>query len=79
MKEGQYNLALGKFEGCLASLMPMLALEPKGPRRDLLHKQVRIFISDKINCQENSTEVSIYIFSLTRFNIGFFVLKAPSP
>lgn len=41
MTEGQYSLALGKFESCLASLMPLLALEPRGPRRDLLHKQVR--------------------------------------
>ncbi|KAK3910588.1 Serine/threonine-protein kinase ULK3 [Frankliniella fusca] len=41
MTEGQYNLALGKFESCLAALMPLLAQEPRGPRRDLLHKQVQ--------------------------------------
>lgn len=44
MTEGQYNLALGKFESSLASLMPLLALEPKGPRRDLLHKQVSMVV-----------------------------------
>lgn len=41
MTEGQYSLALGKFESCLATLMPLLASEPRGPRRDLLHKQVQ--------------------------------------
>ncbi|KAE8753055.1 hypothetical protein FOCC_FOCC000400 [Frankliniella occidentalis] len=41
MTEGQYNLALGKFESCLATLMPLLAQEPRGPRRELLHKQVQ--------------------------------------
>lgn len=41
MTEGQYNLALGKFESCLAALMPLLAQEPRGPRRELLHKQVQ--------------------------------------
>ncbi|KAG8228580.1 hypothetical protein J437_LFUL009285 [Ladona fulva] len=39
MIEGQYGLALEKFECALNIMMPLLSGEPAGPRRDLLHNQ----------------------------------------
>lgn len=43
LAEGNYALALEKFQSCLGILVPLLGKEPAGRRRDLLHKQV-------INC-----------------------------
>jgi len=40
LAEGNYALALEKFQSCLSVLMPLLGKEPLGRRRDLLHKQV---------------------------------------
>lgn len=38
--EGNYALALDKFKSCLGVLVRVLAKEPPGRRRDLLHQQV---------------------------------------
>lgn len=40
LAEGNYSLALDKFQSCLKVLVPMLGKEPPGRRRDLLGKQV---------------------------------------
>lgn len=40
LAEGNYTLALEKFQSCLSVLVPLLGKEPLGRRRDLLHKQV---------------------------------------
>lgn len=40
--EGNYALALEKFQSCLGLLVPLLGKEPVGRRRDLLYKQVTI-------------------------------------
>lgn len=40
LSEGKYQLALDKFKSALEVLVPLLAKEPAGRRRDLLHKQV---------------------------------------
>lgn len=40
LAEGNYALALEKFQSCLGILVPLLGKEPAGRRRDLLHKQV---------------------------------------
>lgn len=40
LAEGNYALALEKFQSCLSVLVPLLGKEPFGRRRDLLHKQV---------------------------------------
>lgn len=40
LAEGNYALALEKFQSCLSVLVPLLGKEPIGRRRDLLHKQV---------------------------------------
>lgn len=40
LAEGNYALALEKFQSCLGILVPLLRKEPPGRRRDLLHKQV---------------------------------------
>lgn len=40
LAEGNYALALEKFQSCLSVLVPQLGKEPLGRRRDLLHKQV---------------------------------------
>lgn len=40
LAEGNYALALEKFQSCLGILVPLLGKEPPGRRRDLLHKQV---------------------------------------
>lgn len=42
LAEGNYALALEKFQSCLAILVLLLGKEPAGRRRDLLHKQVMI-------------------------------------
>lgn len=40
VSEGQYKLALEKFESSLGILVPLLATEPSGIRKELLYKQV---------------------------------------
>lgn len=40
LAEGNYALALEKFQSSLGVLVPLLGKEPTGRRRDLLHKQV---------------------------------------
>lgn len=40
LAEGQYQLALDKFQASLGVLVPLLATEPLGLRKDLLYKQV---------------------------------------
>lgn len=40
LAEGNYALALEKFQSCLGVLVPLLGKEPLSRRRDLLHKQV---------------------------------------
>lgn len=40
--EGNYALALEKFKSSLGILMRVLAKEPPGRRRDLLHQQVTV-------------------------------------
>lgn len=40
LAEGNYALALEKFQSCLGVLVPLLGKEPLGRRRDLLYKQV---------------------------------------
>lgn len=44
LAEGNYALALEKLQSCLNVLVPILGREPAGRRRDLLHKQVNIYI-----------------------------------
>nr|CAD7194838.1 unnamed protein product [Timema douglasi] len=44
MAEGQYKAALEKFQGSLGVLVPLLASEPKGRRRDLLHQQIQLWL-----------------------------------
>lgn len=45
LAEGNYTLALEKFQSCLSILVPLLGKEPLGRRRELLHKQVRSCLS----------------------------------
>lgn len=40
LAEGNYELALGKFQSCLKILVPLLGKEPPGRRKELLSKQV---------------------------------------
>ncbi|XP_076243644.1 unc-51 like kinase 3 homolog Aduk isoform X2 [Calliopsis andreniformis] len=42
--EGNYALALEKFQSCLGVLVPLLGKEPPGRRRDLLYKQVQLWM-----------------------------------
>lgn len=42
LAEGKYKLALDKFQGCLGILLPTVAAEPAGIRKDLLYIQVMI-------------------------------------
>ncbi|XP_063230444.1 serine/threonine-protein kinase ULK3 isoform X2 [Bacillus rossius redtenbacheri] len=49
LAEGQYGIALEKFQSCLGLLIPLLPLEPKGRRRDLLYQQVQIWMSQAEN------------------------------
>ncbi|XP_076182282.1 unc-51 like kinase 3 homolog Aduk isoform X2 [Ptiloglossa arizonensis] len=42
--EGNYALALEKFQSCLGLLVPLLGKEPVGRRRDLLYKQVQLWM-----------------------------------
>ncbi|XP_076474288.1 unc-51 like kinase 3 homolog Aduk isoform X2 [Bombus vancouverensis nearcticus] len=44
LAEGNYALALEKFQSCLGILVPLLRKEPPGRRRDLLHKQVQYWM-----------------------------------
>ncbi|XP_017765550.1 PREDICTED: serine/threonine-protein kinase ULK3 isoform X2 [Eufriesea mexicana] len=44
--EGNYALALEKFQSCLGILIPLLGKEPAGRRRDLLHKQVQFWMKE---------------------------------
>lgn len=46
LTEGSYALALEKFQSCLSVLVPLLGKEPAGRRRDLLHKQVQIWMKE---------------------------------
>ncbi|KAH0955306.1 hypothetical protein HN011_003105 [Eciton burchellii] len=46
LAEGNYALALEKFQSCLSVLMPLLGKEPLGRRRDLLHKQIQIWMKE---------------------------------
>ncbi|XP_024880000.1 serine/threonine-protein kinase ULK3 [Temnothorax curvispinosus] len=46
LAEGSYALALEKFQSCLSVLVPLLGKEPIGRRRDLLHKQVQIWMKE---------------------------------
>ncbi|KAG6797579.1 serine/threonine-protein kinase ULK3 isoform X1 [Apis mellifera caucasica] len=46
LAEGNYALALEKFQSCLAILVPLLGKEPAGRRRDLLHKQVQFWMKE---------------------------------
>ncbi|XP_032666992.1 serine/threonine-protein kinase ULK3 isoform X2 [Odontomachus brunneus] len=46
LAEGNYALALEKFQSCLSVLVPLLGKEPLGRRRDLLHKQVQIWMKE---------------------------------
>ncbi|XP_054285473.1 serine/threonine-protein kinase ULK3 isoform X2 [Macrosteles quadrilineatus] len=41
LAEGQYQLALDKFQASLGVLVPLLATEPLGPRKELLYRQVQ--------------------------------------
>lgn len=42
LSEGNYVLALEKFQSSLRVLVPLLSKEPLGHRRDLLHEQVSL-------------------------------------
>ncbi|XP_011868269.1 PREDICTED: serine/threonine-protein kinase ULK3 isoform X2 [Vollenhovia emeryi] len=46
LAEGSYAQALEKFQSCLSVLVPLLGKEPIGRRRDLLHKQVQIWMKE---------------------------------
>ncbi|XP_070511150.1 serine/threonine-protein kinase ULK3 isoform X2 [Cardiocondyla obscurior] len=46
LAEGNYALALEKFQSCLSVLVPLLGKEPIGRRRDLLHKQIQIWMKE---------------------------------
>ncbi|XP_020285583.1 serine/threonine-protein kinase ULK3 [Pseudomyrmex gracilis] len=46
LAEGNYTLALEKFQSCLSILVPLLGKEPLGRRRELLHKQVQIWMKE---------------------------------
>lgn len=63
LAEGNYTLALEKFQSCLSILVPLLGKEPLGRRRELLHKQVRNRLSRTI-----STPVTTLIFPLSSQN-----------
>uniref|UniRef100_A0A1B6JPE1 Serine/threonine-protein kinase ULK3 n=1 Tax=Homalodisca liturata TaxID=320908 RepID=A0A1B6JPE1_9HEMI len=41
LAEGQYQLALDKFQASLGVLVPLLATEPLGVRKDLLYRQIQ--------------------------------------
>lgn len=44
LAEGNYSLALEKFQSSLSVLVPLLGKEPPGRRKDLLHKQVQLWM-----------------------------------
>ncbi|XP_012261836.2 serine/threonine-protein kinase ULK3 [Athalia rosae] len=46
LSEGKYAIALEKFKSALEMLVPLLAKEPVGRRRDLLHKQVQLWMKE---------------------------------
>lgn len=46
LAEGNYALALEKFQSCLGILVPLLGKEPVGRRRDLLYKQVHVWMKE---------------------------------
>lgn len=50
LAEGQYQLALDKFQASLEVLVPLLATEPLGVRKDLLYKQVGRLIYEESFC-----------------------------
>lgn len=47
--EGNYKLALEKFQGCLGILLPSLSSEPAGVRKELLYFQVSVRFSIRLN------------------------------
>ncbi|XP_031780777.1 serine/threonine-protein kinase ULK3 [Nasonia vitripennis] len=46
LAEGNYDLALEKFQSCLKVLVPLLGKEPPGRRRELLSKQVHKWMKE---------------------------------
>ncbi|KZC08184.1 PREDICTED: serine/threonine-protein kinase ULK3 [Dufourea novaeangliae] len=46
LTEGNYALALEKFQSCLGLLVPLLGKEPAGRRRDLLYRQVQLWMKE---------------------------------
>ncbi|GAB0095081.1 Serine/threonine-protein kinase ULK3 [Sergentomyia squamirostris] len=44
--EGKYKEALESLKTSLGGLVPLLAQEPKGPRRDLLHQQIQSWMQE---------------------------------
>ncbi|KAG7204805.1 hypothetical protein KM043_005211 [Ampulex compressa] len=46
LAEGNYALALEKFQSCLGVLVPLLRKEPPGQRRSLLHEQVTFWMKE---------------------------------
>ncbi|XP_071453893.1 serine/threonine-protein kinase ULK3 isoform X2 [Hetaerina americana] len=49
--EGQYSLALEKFESALNIMIPILSQEPPGPRRELLHQQIKLWLERAENAK----------------------------
>jgi hypothetical protein len=45
VSEGDYRSALDKFQSSLGILIPLLSNEPKGHRRDLLHNQIQLWMT----------------------------------
>ncbi|XP_066602645.1 serine/threonine-protein kinase ULK3 [Prorops nasuta] len=63
--EGNYALALEKLQSSLSIIVPLLSKEPPGRRRDLLYKQVQLWMKEAesikgllatINLQENNVQ-----------------------
>ncbi|XP_033339551.2 unc-51 like kinase 3 homolog Aduk isoform X1 [Megalopta genalis] len=46
LAEGNYVHALERFQSCLGVLVPLLKKEPAGRRRDLLYKQVQLWMKE---------------------------------
>ncbi|XP_076277263.1 unc-51 like kinase 3 homolog Aduk isoform X3 [Lasioglossum baleicum] len=46
LAEGSYVHALERFQSCLGILVPLLKKEPPGRRRDLLYKQVQLWMKE---------------------------------
>uniref|UniRef100_A0A1B6DXA2 Serine/threonine-protein kinase ULK3 n=1 Tax=Clastoptera arizonana TaxID=38151 RepID=A0A1B6DXA2_9HEMI len=65
LAEGQYKLALDKFEASLGVLVPLLATEPPGPRKDLLYKQIQDWLK-----QAESTKGLLSCFNMNMTSIA---------